>query len=207
MGRLRAGLDEVSVQFGDSERLVSVSIGVCVYPEHASSVTELLLRRSPSVKRRRAAVTPFGWPASERRIASLRELRHPPGLVIVVDTKDRYTKRHSEDVARYAVFPARAWGWTRICSGLSTSACSTTSARSGSGRGMRKPSKLTADEYAMFQHAGDAIVRDVPNVDLVRGGIRHHHERGMERDTSTTSRARRSRSSAGSSPWRTRSAR
>ena len=41
MGRLRAGLDEVSVQFG--ERLpVSVSIGVCVYPEHASSVTELL---------------------------------------------------------------------------------------------------------------------------------------------------------------------
>ena len=43
MGRLRAGLDEVSVQFGDSERLsVSVSIGVCVYPEHASSVTELL---------------------------------------------------------------------------------------------------------------------------------------------------------------------
>ena len=28
------------------------------------------------------------------------------GLVIAVDTKDRYTKRHSEDVARYAVFLA-----------------------------------------------------------------------------------------------------
>jgi len=24
---------------------------------------------------------------------------------------------------------------------------------------------------------GDAIVRDIPNVDLVRAGIRHHHER------------------------------
>ena len=43
MDRLRAGLEEVSVQFGDSERLpVSVSAGICAYPEHAASVTELL---------------------------------------------------------------------------------------------------------------------------------------------------------------------
>ena len=43
MERLRAGLEEVSVQFGDSERLpVSVSAGICAYPEHAASVTELL---------------------------------------------------------------------------------------------------------------------------------------------------------------------
>jgi HD-GYP domain-containing protein (c-di-GMP phosphodiesterase class II) len=45
---------------------------------------------------------------------------------------------------------------------------------------LRKPSKLTAQEYAMFQQhvaLGDAIVRDVPNVDVVRAGIRHHHER------------------------------
>ncbi len=32
------------------------------------------------------------------------------GLVIAVDTKDRYTKRHSEDVARYAVFLAERLG-------------------------------------------------------------------------------------------------
>jgi HD-GYP domain-containing protein (c-di-GMP phosphodiesterase class II) len=45
---------------------------------------------------------------------------------------------------------------------------------------LRKPSKLTAEEFGMFQQhvaLGDAIVRDVPNVDLVRAGIRHHHER------------------------------
>jgi len=41
--RLRAGLAEVSVQFGDSERLpVSVSVGICAFPDHATSVTELL---------------------------------------------------------------------------------------------------------------------------------------------------------------------
>ena len=45
---------------------------------------------------------------------------------------------------------------------------------------LRKPSKLTDDEFAMFQQhvaLGDAIVRDVPNVEIVRAGIRHHHER------------------------------
>ena len=104
------------------------------------------------------------------------------GLVIAVDTKDRYTKRHSEDVARYAVFLAQRMGLddetqrTIQLAGLLHDI----------GKigipdvVLRKPSKLTDDEFSMFkQHValGDAIVRDVPNVELVRAGIRHHHER------------------------------
>jgi HD-GYP domain-containing protein (c-di-GMP phosphodiesterase class II) len=45
---------------------------------------------------------------------------------------------------------------------------------------LRKPGPLTDDEYdAIKQHAalGDAIVRDLPNVDAVKAGVRHHHER------------------------------
>jgi HD-GYP domain-containing protein (c-di-GMP phosphodiesterase class II) len=45
---------------------------------------------------------------------------------------------------------------------------------------LRKPAALTADEYAIVkQHValGDMIVRDLPNIELVRGGVRHHHER------------------------------
>jgi putative nucleotidyltransferase with HDIG domain len=102
--------------------------------------------------------------------------------VIAVDTKDRYTKRHSEDVARYAVFLAERLGLdeetrrTIQLAGLLHDI----------GKigipdvVLRKPSRLTADEYGMFQQhvaLGDAIVRDVPNVELVRAGIRHHHER------------------------------
>jgi HD-GYP domain-containing protein (c-di-GMP phosphodiesterase class II) len=104
------------------------------------------------------------------------------GLVFAVDTKDRYTKRHSEDVARYAVFLAQRMGLdeemqhTIHLAGLLHDV----------GKigipdvVLRKPSRLTDDEFAMFkQHValGDAIVRDVPNVELVRAGIRHHHER------------------------------
>ena len=42
-----------------------------------------------------------------RRVRQLDVLQ---GLVIAIDTKDRYTKRHSEDVARYAVFLATRVG-------------------------------------------------------------------------------------------------
>ena len=45
---------------------------------------------------------------------------------------------------------------------------------------LRKPGKLTDAEFAIVkQHValGDAIVRDLPDIDLVRAGIRHHHER------------------------------
>lgn len=45
---------------------------------------------------------------------------------------------------------------------------------------LRKPGKLTAQEFGIFQQhvaLGDAIVRDVPHVELVRAGIKHHHER------------------------------
>jgi len=104
------------------------------------------------------------------------------GLVIAVDTKDRYTKRHSEDVARYAVFLAERVGVdeetrrTIHLAGLLHDV-----GKIGIPDViLRKPNKLTADEYHAFkQHValGDAIVRDVPRVDEVRAGIRHHHER------------------------------
>jgi HD-GYP domain-containing protein (c-di-GMP phosphodiesterase class II) len=45
---------------------------------------------------------------------------------------------------------------------------------------LRKPGVLTDDEFAIVkQHValGDSIVRDLPDLDEIRGAIRHHHER------------------------------
>ena len=45
---------------------------------------------------------------------------------------------------------------------------------------LRKPGAAHDDEYAIVkQHVslGAAIVRDLPNVDAIRAGVRHHHER------------------------------
>ncbi len=183
--RLRSGLADISVQFGESERLpVSVSAGICAYPEHAASVTELLTAAAVAVEEAKAGggdlvrVAEVG--EEDRVVVSRFDVLQ--GLVIAVDTKDHYTKRHSEDVARYAVFLARRMGLdeetlrTIHLAGLLHDI-----GKIGIPDViLRKPSKLTADEYGMFQQhvaLGDAIVRDVPNVDLVRAGIRNHHER------------------------------
>jgi len=183
--RLRTGLDAVSVRFGDSEALpISVSVGIASYPEHAASVTELLSAAALAVNEAKASG------GNHVRIARLEDDESAlsgsfdilEGLVIAVDTKDRYTKRHSEDVARYAVFLARRMGLdeemqrTIHLAGLLHDI-----GKIGIPDVLlRKPSKLTAQEFAIFQQhvsVGDAIVRDVPNLDLVRAGIRYHHER------------------------------
>lgn len=196
--RVRQGLAEVSVQFGESEQLpVTISTGICLYPDHADSVTELLTVGAVAVREAKASggdavrVARVGDEARETS-GSFDVLQ---GLVIAVDTKDRYTKRHSEDVARYAVFLARRMGidpeqlGTIHLAGLLHDI-----GKIGiPDTLLRKPSRLTAQEFDIFkQHValGDAIVRDVPDVDMVRSGIRHHHERwdgrgyleGLERD-------------------------
>ena len=137
MERLRAGLEEVSVQFGDSERLpVSVSAGICAYPEHAASVTELLSVAAVALGEAKGSggdTVRVAQVGEEERVLS-GSFDVLQGLVIAVDTKDRYTKRHSEDVARYAVFLAERLGLDEELRGArSTSpACSTTSGRSAS---------------------------------------------------------------------------
>jgi diguanylate cyclase (GGDEF)-like protein len=188
VARLRAELADLSVQFGDSERLpVSISAGICAYPEHAVSVTQLLTEAAVAVGEAKASG------GDQVCIARTEEEQQDAvvgggsfdvlqGLVIAVDTKDRYTKRHSEDVARYAVFLAARLGLdedlrrTIHLAGLLHDV-----GKIGIPDViLRKPSKLTDEEYGVFQQhvaLGDAIVRDVPNVDVVREGIRHHHER------------------------------
>ena len=183
--RLRAGLQTVSVQFGDSERLpVSVSVGIGVYPEHATSVTDLLSAAAVAVGEAKASggdTVQVARTGEEQQVVAGR-FDVLQGLVIAVDNKDRYTKRHSEDVARYAVFLAQRIGLDEeLRRTIHLAGLLHDIGKIGiPDVVLRKPSKLTADEYGMFQQhvvLGDAIVRDVPNVEVVRAGIRHHHER------------------------------
>jgi diguanylate cyclase (GGDEF)-like protein/putative nucleotidyltransferase with HDIG domain len=183
--RLRDAVNELSVQFGGSERLpITVSSGVAVYPEHADSLTDLLSAAAIALSEAKASG------GDSIRVARGVEEERPSagsfdvlqGLVIAVDTKDRYTKRHSEDVARYAVFLAERVGLDEeLRRTLHLAGLLHDVGKIGiPDTILRKPAKLTAQEYDIFkQHVklGDSIVRDVPQVDLVRAGIRHHHER------------------------------
>jgi diguanylate cyclase (GGDEF)-like protein len=184
LAELRRRLGEVSLVFGESESLpITASAGIACYPPDADSVTELLADVTIALQEAKAS----GGNAVRR---ARREEDRPvsgsfdvlQGLVIAVDTKDRYTKRHSEDVARYAVFLARRLELDEEMIGtIRLSGLLHDVGKIGiPDTLLRKPSKLTAQEFDIFkQHVvlGDAIVRDLPNLELVRAGIRHHHER------------------------------
>ncbi len=185
--RLRERIATLSLQFAGSERLpITVSTGVCYAPTHGAAATELLAVATGALTEAKASggnvVRVADRTPDDLAVAQRSSFDVLTGLVVAVDTKDRYTKQHSEDVARYAVFLA-----TRI--GLSPE-----EVRSIELAGLlhdvgkigipdsilRKPGPLTTDEYAIVkQHVwlGAAIVRDLPNVEAIRAGVRHHHER------------------------------
>jgi diguanylate cyclase (GGDEF)-like protein len=182
---VRIELADESLQFAASERLpITVSAGIATFPEHASSVTELLSLAAVVLNEAKAS----GGDAvktADARVEPTDQARSfdvLQGLILAVDTKDRYTKRHSEDVARYGVFLAQQLDLDpSFVATIRTAGLLHDVGKIGIPDGvLRKPGALTSDEYEIVkQHValGDSIVRNVDNVEVVRAGIRHHHER------------------------------
>ena len=185
--RLRDQIAELTLQFGASDRLpVTVSAGICYAPADGNAATELLTvaaivlgdaKASGGNGVRVADAAPTALGPAER--SSFDVLA---GLVLAVDTKDRYTRRHSEDVARYGLFLAdRLAVDAELRQTIEIAGLLHDVGKIGIPDGiLRKPGPLTVDEYSIVkQHValGDSIVRDVPNAVLVRAAVRHHHER------------------------------
>lgn len=182
---VRDGLQAVSMRFGNSEALpITVSAGVAAFPVAAASATDLLVAAANAVADAKASGGDAVRTAGAKNEAPAQ---HPTfnalqGLVFAVDTKDRYTRRHSEDVARYAVFLGRQLGLTASeLEQLRMIGLLHDVGKVGVPDAiLRKPSGLTRDERNVIQQhvaLGDLIVRDVPDLEVVRAGVRYHHER------------------------------
>jgi diguanylate cyclase (GGDEF)-like protein len=185
---LRNVLDKAALQFEGSERLpVTISAGICYYPTNGDSVTALLSMTAMTLQEAKASG------GNAIRVAEARPLEPSyvktfnilEGLVNAVDTKDRYTRRHSEDVARYAEFLGQRLDVDVVTSrALQNAGKLHDIGKIGIPDAiLRKPGRLTTEEFDILkQHVslGDAIVRDqpdLPDLDLIRSGIRFHHER------------------------------
>jgi len=182
---MRAALADMALEFQSSERLpVTVSVGIAFYPTNGESVTTLLSVLAMTLDEAKASggdvVRVADVRSSEPSYARTFDVLE--GLIIAVDTKDRYTRRHSEDVARYADFVAELMDLdAETRQALHTAGLLHDIGKIGiPDHILRKPGALTDEEYAIVQQhvaLGDMIVRDLPNLELIRSGIRHHHER------------------------------
>ena len=178
-------LAEQSLAFEATEPLpITISAALCRFPDHGTSMTVLLATAARTLEDARTSGgdTILSASLADDSAGAAVGFDVLQGLVHAVDTKDRYTKRHSADVSRYAAFIAERLGLdaafveTIRLSGLLHDVGKIGIPDSI----LRKPGRLTAQEESVVrQHValGDMIVRDVPNVDVVRAGIRNHHER------------------------------
>ena len=103
-------------------------------------------------------------------------------LVTAVDNKDRYTRRHSEDVMSYSLLIARELGLDEVT--RQTVAVASLLHDVGKigvpNSVLRKPGRLTEEEFEVIkQHPqmGAAIVGAVPGLAHTLEAVRHHHER------------------------------
>jgi diguanylate cyclase (GGDEF)-like protein len=183
VGSVMSDLAEVSVVFEATERLpITVSAAVCRFPDHGASMTVLLATAARTLEDAKTSGGDRILSASQSEDSPALGFDVLQGLVHAVDTKDRYTKRHSADVSRYAAFIAEQLGQdAEFIETIRLSGLLHDVGKIGIPDSiLRKPGRLTAQEESVVrQHValGDMIVRDVPNLELVRAGIRNHHER------------------------------
>ena len=185
MKRVKRSLAEVGLRLEDDNRLpVTVSVGISYFPFHASSVTELMSAATIALGEAKAAggddiSIADAWDEEPRPAQTTFDVLQ--GLVLAIDRKDRYTKLHSEDVTYYALFLANRVGLPEeLCAALRVAGLLHDVGKIGIPDDiLRKPGRLTPYEYQIIkQHValGDLIVRDLPDIEIVRAGVRHHHE-------------------------------
>ncbi len=182
---LRAALSGASLQFGDSDPLpITISAGLAAFPQDGASVNSLLASASVTLQEARVGggnairVADAGSEAApETRTFDVFQ-----GLILAVDAKDRYTKRHSEDVSRFAVFLAERLGLDpETIATIRVAGLLHDVGKIGIPDSiLRRPGRLSDGEMEVVkQHValGDMILRDLPDIETIRAGVRHHHER------------------------------
>ena len=184
--RLRTSLKDITYRLGEQETPIpiTISVGAALFPQDGldrSEVVRLADRRLLRSKTGGAAETEAD---QVRRHAgrSLEGFSMLDALVTAVDNKDRYTRRHSEDVMEYSLLIARELG----LDGATLETIGVAALLHDVGKIgvpdaiLRKPGKLTDEEFeAVKQHPmmGAVMVGAVPGLADVLDAVRHHHER------------------------------
>ena len=163
---------------------LAVSFGVALFPQEAPSVADALPLADERLYRAKVGGAEDDEAERLRRelLSSVDGYSMLDALLVAVDNKDRYTRRHSEDVLTYSVEIARALGMDEAAQRtVAVAALLHDVGKIGVPNAiLRKPGRLTDEEFeAVKQHPmmGAVIVGAVPGFEETLDAIRHHHER------------------------------
>ncbi|MDQ3815352.1 MAG: HD domain-containing protein, partial [Armatimonadota bacterium] len=187
--RLRERMDQEGFSHAGDERTIPVtlSFGIASFPDDATNRHELLTISDANLYA--AKLSDEGIRATTDMQRAQRELRTTEGsfdvldaMVTAVDNKDRYTRRHSEDVTEYALWIAEELRLSeetmRI---IRVGGLLHDVGKIGVPEDiLRKPGKLTDEEYEVLKRhtqLGELIVAAVPGMENIIDAVRSHHER------------------------------
>jgi diguanylate cyclase (GGDEF)-like protein/putative nucleotidyltransferase with HDIG domain len=165
---------------------IAISFGVALYPEDSTNRQDLLNLADANLYKAKRSDSGIGVTTNFQRVRRQLSTESSFGIldamVTSVDNKDKYTRQHSEDVARYALWLAQE---------LRLSDETMRLIRIGGllhdvgkigipEEILRKPGRLTMEEYDVIRqhpHLGALIVSAIPGMEGIVDAVRHHHER------------------------------
>ena len=164
---------------------LTLSIGIAVFPDDGPGRLETLAAADARLGRVKTGGSGQGVLTDRLRAnlpCSLADFSMLNALVTAVDAKDRYTRRHSEDVMAYSFQIAQELGLDeREQRRTLLAALLHDVGKIGVPDPiLRKPGKLTEEEFeAIKQHPmmGSIIIGAVPGFEGALDAVRHHHER------------------------------
>lgn len=167
----------------DQEVPLTFSVGTATLPVDGPGSLEFLAAADARLLRDKFGGVAEGAEQLRARLTnSVDGFTMLDALVTAVDNKDRYTRRHSEDVMEYSLQIARELGLDeRAQYQVQVAALLHDVGKIGVPDAiLRKPGKLTDDEYqAVKQHPmmGAMMIGSVPGFEDALDATRHHHER------------------------------
>ena len=183
--RLRAELMGLSFQPSGAAAAIpiTVSVGAALLTDASASRQEVLRRADERLLRSKTGgAAETEGDQVRAAVVTVTGFSMLDSLVTAVDNKDRYTRRHSEDVMAYSLMMARELGFSeQEQRTVAVAALLHDVGKIGVPDAiLRKPAKLNAEESAaVSQHPtmGAAIVSTVPELAGTLDAVRHHHER------------------------------
>jgi diguanylate cyclase (GGDEF)-like protein len=186
--RLRGQMMRDGFRRASEERTIPVSLafGIATFPQDSQNRRDLLSIADANLDAAKNSEDGIrGTTEAQRSHSVLRtegSFNMLDAMVTAVDNKDRYTRRHSEDVTEYALWIAEELRLPQATMRvIHVGGLLHDVGKIGvPDEILRKPGRLSAEEWEVMKrhpHLGALIVGGVPDMAAILDAVRYHHER------------------------------